>query len=271
MQGRLPEQGRSVNSTNDSRVLVISEKHVWNEDIVKAIRVRTEVDIVIVAGRGINILKEVRNANPDIVLTDRTSIMVEVLKAFPRLKVIGVHVSRSQPDILECVKAGVSGFILENASQQELLKTIRSVSQGRKVLPAALADVLFYHVAEQARRSVEPMCGVVQLTRREREISLMIAEGLSNKEIAQRLIISTFTVKSHVHNILEKLGLHRRMHIMLKCRSEELNRVPDDRRGRAVLPMARRYQQDLEQTENVSRQWIRQAPGRRDVSLSAAR
>jgi len=221
-----------------SRVLIIVEGRTWSERIVNVIRAEREVTVVAVAREGFNLLKEVRNASPDIVLADRPSIMVALLEAFPRIKVIGVQVSRSQPDILECVKAGIAGFILEDATLQELLKTIRLVAQGRKVLPAALTDSLFSQVVEHARGGAESVFGSVRLTPREREISLMIPEGLRTKEIAQRLCLSTYTVKSHVHNILQKLGLHSRMDIILKCRIEEPRLLPSEGRGRVTLPIA---------------------------------
>ena len=92
--------------------------------------------------------------------------------------------------------------------------TIRSVALGADVVPPALTGTLLTHIAQQA--AGRPMPGVaeaVRMTKREREIMNLIAEGLSNKEIAQRLSIATYTVKSHVHNILEKLALHSRLQI----------------------------------------------------------
>jgi two-component system nitrate/nitrite response regulator NarL len=82
------------------------------------------------------------------------------------------------------------------------------------VVPPALTGTLLSHIVDQAvARSTAGVLEAVQMTKREREITGLIADGLSNKEIAQRLNIATYTVKSHVHNILEKLALHSRLQI----------------------------------------------------------
>jgi DNA-binding NarL/FixJ family response regulator len=94
------------------------------------------------------------------------------------------------------------------------VRTIRSVVQGVDVVPAALTGTLLSHIAQQAlARHLPGVEQAVRMTKRERQIMDLIAEGLSNKEIAQRLNIATYTVKSHVHNILEKLALHSRLQI----------------------------------------------------------
>jgi DNA-binding NarL/FixJ family response regulator len=120
----------------------------------------------------------------------------------------------SQLDIIEFVEAGAAGFILKDATIEDVLETIRSVARGRRVLPPLLTGSLFTHVIEQAlRRGKGTLPDAVRMTKREREIIVLIADGMSNKEIAQRLNLSTYTVKSHVHNILEKMALHSRLQI----------------------------------------------------------
>jgi DNA-binding NarL/FixJ family response regulator len=127
----------------------------------------------------------------------------------------------SQSDIVEFVKAGASGFILKDATVKDFLRTVRSVIHGGKVLPPPLVGSLFSHVVEYAlAKGPGQLKRGVRMTKREREIIALIADGLSNKEIAQRLNIATFTVKSHVHNIMEKLALHSRLQIAKHTRDE---------------------------------------------------
>ena len=117
-------------------------------------------------------------------------------------------------DVIEFVKAGANGFVMKDATLDDLVRTIRSVAQGADVVPSALTGTLLSHIAQHV--VARPIPGVeqaVRMTKRERQIMDLIAEGLSNKEIAQRLNIATYTVKSHVHNILEKLALHSRLQI----------------------------------------------------------
>jgi DNA-binding NarL/FixJ family response regulator len=120
----------------------------------------------------------------------------------------------SQQDIVEFVEAGAAGFVLKDATIEDVLETIRSVARGIRVLPPLLTGSLFTHIVDQAlRKGKGKLTEAARMTKREREIIVLIAEGMSNKEIAQRLNLSTYTVKSHIHNILEKLALHSRLQI----------------------------------------------------------
>ena len=120
-----------------------------------------------------------------------------------------------QEDVLIFVQAGVSGFILKDATVNDFLHTIRSVAGGSKVLPPRLTESLFAQIVDKAvtESSVSKIIGSVKMTRRERQVIDLVADGLTNKEIAQKLHLSTYTIKSHIHNILEKLALHTRVQI----------------------------------------------------------
>lgn len=110
--------------------------------------------------------------------------------------------------------AGVSGFVLKDASFDEFVATIRKVAGGAKVLPRRLTESLFAQIArDSSHRQVDDAIPDMRLTRREHEVIDLIGEGLSNKEIAYRLNIATHTVKSHVRNVMEKLTLHTRLQI----------------------------------------------------------
>jgi len=130
-----------------------------------------------------------------------------------------------QEDVLEFIRLEVSGFILKDATLRDFLKTVRSVARGNKVLPPSLTDSLFSRVVEHTGRMGEAQLSEsVRMTGREREIIEVIAEGLSNKEIAQRLHIAVHTVKSHIHNILEKLALHTRLEIATYAHSKGISK-----------------------------------------------
>jgi DNA-binding NarL/FixJ family response regulator len=112
------------------------------------------------------------------------------------------------------VRAGASGFIMKDASFDEFVETIRAVAAGAEVLPQALTNTLFSQIARNAVvGSNARVLEAVRLTTREREVIDLLGEGLSNKEIATRLHIAVHTVKSHVHNILEKLALRSRLEV----------------------------------------------------------
>lgn len=152
----------------------------------------------------------------DVGLRDQDSLEAAtmLMQTLPAAKIIVMDFLPINEEIVEFVNAGVSGFVLKDASFDEFVATILKVAAGEKVLPARMTESLFAQIAkETVSRGAEKMVADVRLTRREREVIDLIGEGLSNKEIAQRLNIATHTVKSHVRNVMEKLTLHTRLQI----------------------------------------------------------
>jgi DNA-binding NarL/FixJ family response regulator len=156
----------------------------------------------------------------DVGLLDQESLRVAIaLRAeLPDMKVIVMDLMPVHEEIMDFVNAGVSGFVLKDATLDEFVATIRSVASGEKVLPPRMTESLFSQIVNDdagAHRGNGTGVGLddVRMTRREREVIELIGEGLSNKEIAQRLNIASHTVKSHVRNVMEKLALHTRLQI----------------------------------------------------------
>lgn len=145
---------------------------------------------------------------------DAMQVVTALTRAHPEAKVIVMDLLPVNEEIKEYVNAGVSGFVLKDATFDEFVATIRAVAGGAKVLPPPLTESLFAQIAREVAL-LEPARIVenVRMTKREREITFLIGEGLSNKELAQRLNIATHTVKSHVRNVMEKLTLHTRLQI----------------------------------------------------------
>ena len=137
-----------------------------------------------------------------------------VRQASPETNVIVMGFLPMEEDVVEYVRAGVSGFVLKAATLDDFLRAIRSVAQGANVLPPPLTVSLFSQIAELAAREGKgQVLTAVRLTQREREVVDLIAAGMSNKEIAHHLHLAAHTIKSHVHNALEKLALHSRLQI----------------------------------------------------------
>ncbi len=166
--------------------------------------------------------------SPDVVLLDlglekanSLMLMSQLQKELSEVKVIAMDILPDHVDIVEFVKAGGCGFILKNAPLNDWTKTIKAVATGAKVLPPILTQSLFTQIIELALDSGKDIpVDSVQFTHREREVVDLISKGLSNKEIAESLHIATFTVKSHVHNILEKLALSTRLQIAAFARRQ---------------------------------------------------
>jgi DNA-binding NarL/FixJ family response regulator len=183
---------------------------------------KEQPDIRVVASSGnSDAMQKWRNLRPDVVLLDvglRSMSSLRLVKFVKKnslnAKVIVMDLAPVQTELMEYVRAGVSGFVLKDATFDDFLRTIRSVAKGTKVLPPILTGSLFSQIVDHATEKGKgnPFRSV-KMTRREREVIELISEGLSNKEIAQRLSCAIDTVKTHVHNILEKLALHTRLEI----------------------------------------------------------
>jgi DNA-binding NarL/FixJ family response regulator len=170
-----------------------------------------------------------RDANPNVVLLDLSlrngdslRVAQRVMAEFPECRIIMMDLLPVHEDIIEYVHVGVAGFIMKDATLEDLVTTIRSVVNGANVLPPAMTRTLFSEIARNAVANGGPSFqSSVRMTPREREVIDLIAEGLSNKEIAAQLHIATHTVKSHVRNIMEKLTLHTRLQIAAFAHRED--------------------------------------------------
>ena len=166
---------------------------------------------------------------------DGPRLVESVARSTPEMKVVVMDVQPSQPNIIDFVRAGAAGFILRDASADEIVATLRDVASGLYVLPPKLAGVLFASVARQTRRAPRDGAVINRLTPREWQVIDLIADGSSNKEISSRLHLSVHTVKSHVHSVLEKLTLHSRLQVAAYARANR----PVERAGSRSEALAR--------------------------------
>ena len=165
---------------------------------------------------------------PDVILLDlgleqinSIKLVADLRGRYPNARVVAMDILPEQDDIVQFVKAGGAGFIVKNASTEDYIKTIKAVAAGETILPSVLTKSLFTQIVESTIKSGNSIPDhAIQLTKREREVVDLISQGMSNKEIAQQLHIATFTVKSHVHNVLEKLELTTRLQIAAFVRQE---------------------------------------------------
>ena len=209
------------NNKTKIKLLVIEDNRILRDGMIKMFKPYKDIEILISTGNKENTILKIHKLKPDVILLDlglrsQNSLrMVEIVKKeFSEAKVIVMDLVPVQGDILQFVKAGANGFILKDASLEEFLDTIRSVASGEKILPNHLTHSLFSQIIEFAiKKGGTNLIDSVRMTKREKEVIDLISDGLTNKEISVILNISTFTVKSHVHNILEKLALHSRLEV----------------------------------------------------------
>ncbi len=185
-------------------------------------------DIQVVAEQASDNVTALERVSPQVILLDiglrkgdSLRIAAKVRAQFPDAKVIVMDLLPAHEDIVEFVNAGVSGFIMKDATLEDLVDTIRSVHAGASVLPPTMINTLFSQIARDAIDRGRPeVMESVRMTPRERQVINLIAQGMSNKEIAGKLHVATHTVKSHVRNVMEKLTLHTRLQIAAYANSE---------------------------------------------------
>ena len=203
-------------------LVLIDDNRLLREGIAALIHTQPGFKVLAAFADVEEALKKVREAKPDVVLLDfgledhdSVSLTATVHDEVPAARVIVMGLLPIQEDVADFVRAGASGFIMKDASFDDFFATIRAVAGGGEVLPAALTNTLFAQIArnlpmDSRARTLES----VRLTNRERQVIDLLSEGLSNKEIALRLHIAVHTVKSHVHNVLEKLALRSRLEVV---------------------------------------------------------
>jgi DNA-binding NarL/FixJ family response regulator len=210
-------------------ILLIEDNRLLRDGIKAIINKQADLRVLAATAGSHDTLLQARTLKPQVVLMDLglrsengVRIVTTMSKEMPHTKVIGMGLIPPQMDIVELVEAGAAGFILKDAPIKHVLETIRAVARGIRILPPVLTGTLFSHVVEHAVRKARGRLPVaVRMTKREREIITLVSEGMSNKEIAQRINLSTYTVKSHIHNILEKMALHSRLEIAMHSFEDE--------------------------------------------------
>lgn len=202
-------------------LVLIDDNRLLREGITAAIRSQTDFTVLAASADVEEALRKVREAMPDIVLVDfglanhdSLSLTAAVHQEVPAARLIVMGLSPLQQDVAAFVRAGASGFLMKDASFEDFFCTIRRVAAGEEVLPAVLTNSLFAQIAKNAAGGdTAQVLESVRLTSREREVVALLGDGFSNKEIAKELHIAVHTVKSHVHNVLEKLALRSRLEV----------------------------------------------------------
>lgn len=211
------------------RLVLIEDNRLLRDGINAMLKKERDINVVASFGEGEIAADKIGELKPSVVLLDlglpnqNSFELVKSMRNGHDIKVIVMDLVPIQEDILRFVEAGVSGFILKDATVPEFTNTIRTVAGGEKVLPATLTGSLFSQIVDYGVKEMSPskLSQSVKMTSREREIVALIGGGLANKEIANTLNISIYTVKSHVHNILEKMALSTRVQIAIHAHSTD--------------------------------------------------
>lgn len=203
------------------RILIVAEIRLYREGLALALAQQRGLAVTGAVPAVHEALDVIPTLEPDIVLLDMIGPdalagVQLIVDARPETRVVALGVANAEQDLIACAEAGVAGYVLRDASVDDLAATVQCAARGELRCSPRMAASLLRRVARLAADRDDAQC--VALTRREDEILVLIDQGLSNKEIAARLFIEVPTVKNHVHNILEKLGARRRSEAAAKMR-----------------------------------------------------
>lgn len=224
----LPPKGREP-----IRIIVVDDQELFRRGLVMLLAVEEDIEVVGEASDGAEAAELAAAVAPDVVLMDvrmpkKSGIDACVLikDVVPSTNIIMLTVSDDEADLYEAIKNGASGYLLKDASIDEVAQAIRVVADGQSLISPSMATKLLDEFKMMSRAEERQQMMLPRLTDRELEVLRLVARGLNNREIARELFISENTVKNHVRNILEKLQLHSRMEAVMYAVREKLLDIP---------------------------------------------
>ena len=200
------------------RVLLADEQSLFR-DAVKVV-LSSESDLVVVgeAGDGIQAVAEAERVQPDIALLDSGLPNCDGIRAtqqislkVPDCRVIVFSAQEDEQVLVQALEAGASGYLSKGAPLADLIEATRAVHRGEALIPPRMLGALLQRLILRRRERDDALKRMAKLTRREREVLALLAQGADNDAIAQELVISPETARTHIQNVLGKLGVHSRL------------------------------------------------------------
>jgi DNA-binding NarL/FixJ family response regulator len=200
------------------RVLLADEQSLFR-DAVKVV-LSSESDLVVVgeAGDGIQAVAEAERVKPDVALLDASLPNCDGIRAtqqitlrVPDCRVIVFSAQDDEQILVRALEAGASGYLSKGAPLAELIDATRAVHRGEALVPPRMLGALLQRLIVRRRERDDALKRMAKLTRREREVLALVAQGADNDAIAQELVISPETARTHIQNVLGKLGVHSRL------------------------------------------------------------
>jgi DNA-binding NarL/FixJ family response regulator len=223
----------AVTGTEPVRVVIVDDQELFRRGLVMLVSTEDDIEVVGEAADGDQATALAAATVPDVILLDvrmpkRSGIeaCLTIKEVAPSAKIIMLTMSDDEADLYDAVKNGASGYLLKDASIDQVAQAIRVVADGQSLISPSMATKLLDEFKSISRGGVKPGGMLPRLTDRELEVLNLVARGLNNREIARDLFISENTVKNHVRNILEKLQLHSRMEAVMYAVREKLLDLP---------------------------------------------
>jgi DNA-binding NarL/FixJ family response regulator len=215
------------------RLMLVDDHAVLRDGLRNILSVEEDIEVVGEAVSGDDALFKVENCQPDMILMDINMPMkngVEVTgilkRKYPNIKILVLTMHSHEEYFMSAIREGADGYLLKDAPSDQVVEAIRTVARGESVIhPSMTRKLLAFHQQKQTEQED------TTLTEREKEVLLCLVEGLSNKEIADRLFISDKTVKIHVSKIFKKLNVKSRSQVVIHAVQHQLVPIPPTSSG----------------------------------------
>ena len=209
------------------RVFIADDHRFYREGVRTMLNVAPDIEIVGEAENGDQTIAQAEGLQPDVILMDLKMPGVNgveatrrILHTSPHIGVLVLTMFEADESVFAAMRAGARGYLLKDVDQEELVRAVNAVNRGEAIFSPAIAQRLIHYFA--ALRPAAADLAFPELTEREREILQLIAQGHSNAEIAERLLLRTKTVQNHVSNIFSKLQVADRAQAIVRAREAGL-------------------------------------------------
>lgn len=210
------------------KLLVVDDHTLFREGVVALLNSVPEIDVVGMAEDGQQAVELAAKVQPDVILMDIQMPKIngiaatrQIINDHPDMGVIVLTMFEDDDSVFAAMRAGARGYILKGADQEDMLRAIRAVARGEALFGPSIAERLKNYLAPQASAKNEAF---PELTQRELEILELIAQGMSNSEISENLVIAVKTVRNHVSNIFNKLQVADRVQAVIRAREAGLGK-----------------------------------------------
>lgn len=205
-------------------VFLLAENRLLRESLAKVLGSKLGIRVVAAIALDDTVPARLSELCPQVLAVDASvfartglSLLSSIRAAAPAIRILSLSMENDPDMFLRCVHAGISGYLLKEASANEVASAVRTVAEDGAVCPPRLCAALFKEIAS-SKFQTSQASSKLGLTRREQQLARLIGQDLSNKEIASQLNLSEQTVKNHVHRMLRKLGVSDRMGAAEVCR-----------------------------------------------------
>jgi len=207
-----------VTDTNKITLIIADDHMLIREGLKQLLELEGDISVVAQAGNGQEAIEKTLEYKPDILLLDINMPEINGIDVLRRLKDVGANtkviiltIHDDKEYLFATMKIGADGYILKDSDANSLIRAIRDVNSGRTYIQPNLAKMMVDELNYKDEESNGMLKKIRSLTKREYEVLTLIAEGLNNKDIADKLFISEKTVKNHVSSIFKKIGVNDRI------------------------------------------------------------